>query len=380
MLYQFLENNRKEILALTEEKTLKLAGSLPSSYKLKQGLPIFFEHLIIYLREPIIMTSEKKILEGASEHGKELQSLNYTLSHVVHAYGAMCQAITELAQRRNANILTREFNELNMCLDYAISAAVSSFQYDRVKASEEREVQHLGHLVHELRNTLSSATIAHEMIKQGYVGTGGSTARVLEENLSRMRNMIDRSLSEVRMRADPIVHISKFDLLSLVDQILITAQSEARIKKQILKNEISNEIDIELETDRHLLLSAIANLIQNALKFSKAEGLISVRAAQSGNNAVIEIEDECGGIPTEVANNLFKPFTSGGFENEGLGLGLTIVQRAVFLLQGKVSFRNNSGNGCAFLIEIPMKLVPIILNKAVSGEDSAQPDPQIDKK
>lgn len=195
-----------------------------------------------------------------------------------------------------------------------------------------------------------------------------------------MRNMIDRSLSEVRMRADPIVHISKFDLLSLVDQILITAQSEARIKKQILKNEISNEIDIELETDRHLLLSAIANLIQNALKFSKAEGLISVRAAQSGNNAVIEIEDECGGIPTEVANNLFKPFTSGGFENEGLGLGLTIVQRAVFLLQGKVSFRNNSGNGCAFLIEIPMKLVPIILNKAVSGEDSAQPDPQIDKK
>ena len=70
---------------------------------------------------------------------------------------------------------------------------------------------------------------------------------------------------------------------------------------------------------------------------------------------------------------LYKPFMSGGFDQSGMGLGLTIVQRAVFLLGGKISVRNNPGTGCAFLVEIPKKLVPITPNKAVAGESSAQP-------
>ena len=51
-----------------------------------------------------------------------------------------------------------------------------------MQANEEREAQHLGFLVHELRNALSSATVAHEMIRQGLVGNSGSTSRVLGDN------------------------------------------------------------------------------------------------------------------------------------------------------------------------------------------------------
>lgn len=373
MLYQFLESHRAEILALSEEKTLKLAGNLPSSDELKRGLPVFYEHLIRYLKDASAAPAEEKIVVGAAEHGKELMRLNYTLSHVVHAYGAMCQAITELAQRRKSDISMQEFNDLNLCLDIAIAAAVSEFQFHSVQASEDREVQHLGFLVHELRNALSSATIAHEMIKQGIVGTSGSTSRVLGENLNRMRELIDRSLSEVRMRADPEVYIEKFQLSGLVDQILLTAQSEARNKNQVLKNEIKT--DIELETDRQLLLSVIANLTQNGLKYSKNGGHISVRAGASVDNVVIEVQDACGGLAPDTLKNLFKPFTSAGFDQSGLGLGLTIVQRAVSLLEGKISVRNNPGSGCAFLIDIPKKLVPTKKHKAVTGETSIQPEP-----
>lgn len=371
MLYEFLEKHRDEILTLTEEKTLKLAGALPSSNQLKQGLPIFYEHLINHLKQPKDTNSENKIVAGAAIHGRELLRLNYTLSHVVHAYGAMCQAITEFADRKNAGISTIEFNDLNLCLDIAIAAAVSEFQFHSVQASEDREVQHLGFLVHELRNALSSATVAHEMIKQGLVGNSGSTSRVLGESLLRMRNLIDRSLSEVRMRADPEVHTEKFHLHTLIDQILLTAQSEAGTKSQELKNEIRQEV--ELETDRQLLLSAVANLIQNALKYTKTGGAISVRAKSSANNLIIEIEDQCGGINANALKNIFKPFNSGGFDQSGMGLGLTIVQRAVSLLQGKISVSNNPGIGCAFLIDIPKKLTPAPLNRAVAGEGSAQP-------
>jgi len=371
MFAKFLENHRTEILELAEEKTLKLAGPLPSSEKLRRGLPIFFEHLIEYLRSSAAGLLEKKIVLGASDHGKELMRLNYTLSHVVHSYGAICQAVTEVAQRKKINISPNEFNELNLCLDIAIAAAVSEFQFISVQAIEEREVQHLGFLVHELRNALSSATVAHEMITQGLVGTGGSTARVLKESFIRMRNLMDRSLSEIRMRSDPTVHIEEFRLNVLLDQILLTAQSEAQAKKQTLASDVNSEI--VLETDRQLLLSAIANIIQNALKYSKVGGHISIRAATSANNVVIEIEDEGGGIEPEALRNLLKPFVSGGFDQSGLGLGLTIVQRAIFLLQGKISVRNHPGVGCVFLLEVPKKILPMPAARTSSGEDSAQP-------
>lgn len=373
MLFEFLEDHRLEILALAEEKTLKLAGSLPSSAELRKGLPIFYDHLIEYLKGAVSGPNEVKIVEGAAGHGKELLRLNYTLSHVVHGYGAMCQAVTELSQLRKVGITAGEFNDLNMCLDIAIASAVSEFQYHSVQASEVREIQHLGYLVHELRNALSSATVAHDMMKQGLVGTSGSTSRVLGDSLLRMRDLIDRSLSEIRMRADPEVHIEKFRLDALVDQIIITAQSEAKNKNQILCNDIKTSV--ELETDRQLVLSAIANLIQNALKYSKVGGRISVRAGYSSENVIIEIEDECGGIQPDVLKNLFKPFASGGFDQSGLGLGLTIVQRAVLLLQGQITINNLPGRGCAFRIELPKKLTAKPLNRASTGEKSAQPKP-----
>lgn len=370
MLYKFLETYRSEILDLAEEKTLKLAGPLPSSIELKKGLPIFYEHLIGFLKSTSVKEDEEKIVEGAAGHGKELLRLNYTLSHVVHSYGSLCQAVTEFAQRKSAEISTLEFNELNMCLDIAIASAVSEFQYHIVQASEEKEVLHLGFLAHELRNALSSATIAHEMIKQGLVGNSGNTSRVLGENLTRMRNLIDRSLSEVRMRADPVVHIEKFNLNALVDQILVTALSDAANKKQILSSDI--KLQLELETDRQLLLSTIANLIQNGIKYSKIGARIVVRGSESGANIIIEIEDGCGGLTSEAMKDIFKPFTSTGVDQSGMGLGLTIVQRAVALLQGKVTLNNIPGSGCAFRIDLPKILIPKSPNRAVPGVSPSQ--------
>lgn len=372
MLYEFLEQHRAEILALAEVKTVKLAGSLPTSDELKKGLNVFYEHLISYLTDSLENSPAEKIVKGASDHGRELMRLNYTLSHVVHSYGAICQAVTELAQRREARISAQEFNDLNLCLDIAISAAVTEFQFNSVLASEEREVQHLGFLVHELRNALSSATVAHEMITQGLVGTGGSTAKILKDSLVRMRILIDRSLSEVRMRADPTIHVEKFHLAALVEQILLSALSEARMKNLTFRTEISSTI--ELETDRQLLLSAIANLVQNALKYSKAGGVIFLRSGVSGSRILLEVEDEGGGIDPKVLETLFQPFTSGTLDKSGLGLGLTIVQRAVALLQGKVSVRNNPGKGCVFLVDIPIKVGHMSLPKNLPGTESAQPE------
>jgi len=372
MLYQFLEANRPAILALTEKKSVKLAGALQSSKELRKGLPIFFEHLISYLKNPTKRSATQGITVGAADHGKELLRLNYSLSHVVHSYGAMCQAITELATSKNADISSSEFNDLNLCLDIAIASAVSEFQFRSSHESKEREVEHLGFLVHELRNSLSSASIAHEMIKKGIVGTGGSTAKVLEHSLSSMRILIDRSLSEVRLQTDPVVHIEVFRLNDVVDQILLTAQSEAQAKQQTLRSEMNRSF--VLETDRQLVLTVIANLCQNALKYSKVGGQIVVQVTSIDENVSIEVQDQCGGLEPGRVQSLFLPFVSAGFNQTGLGLGLTIVQRAAHLLQGKVSVVNNPGIGCVFKIELPTKITSApSRQESVSGQDSVQP-------
>ncbi len=372
-MQNFLLSNRKEILDLCEKKSRYLAGSQQTSKQLNLGLPLFFDQLINVLNLKMSSLPPKDMLKAAALHGKEFLHLGYTLSHVVHSYGAMCQAITELATMKDKKITAEEFNILNGCLDVSIASAVSEYEYRSKAASEEREAKHLGFLAHELRNALSTATIAHGMIRAGLVGTGGSTATILEDSLTRMSQLIDRSLSEVRMRTDADLYVEKFNLSIFFDQIMITSQVEAEKKQQTLTLECDSKI--EIETDRQYLLSAVANMIQNAIKFTHSGGTIIVKGAELKDKISISVSDECGGIQDETLKSVFDPFSKANMQESGLGLGLTITQKAIEQCQGTIRVDNNPGQGCVFIIEMPRKLVPIPkLKTSVPGADSIQPD------
>lgn len=112
-LHEFLFRNKNEILVLSEEKTKALAGFRENSEQLKLGLPLFYGQLVKVLEEKLSKNPPDALLLAAAAHGQEFLRLGYSLSHVVHAYGAMCQAITELAAIKNANISPIEFNVLN---------------------------------------------------------------------------------------------------------------------------------------------------------------------------------------------------------------------------------------------------------------------------
>ncbi|MBX9767842.1 MAG: HAMP domain-containing histidine kinase, partial [Bdellovibrionales bacterium] len=354
MLHEFLQMNRQTILSLTEQKTKNLAGPREASEQLRKGLPLFYEQLIKVLEQKLNQRAPNEMLLAAASHGREFLTLGYSLSHVVHAYGAMCQAITELATIKNADISPREFNILNACLDVAIASAVSEFQFQSNEASDAREIKHLGFLAHELRNALSSATVAHEMIKAGLVGIGGSTARVLEANLTRMRHLIERSLSEVRMRADSDLFIENFRLADLFDQVVVTANVDAAKRSQTLLVEV--DWKIEVDADRQFILSAVANLVQNAIKYTKSEGTIWLRGKLENQRVIIEVEDQCGGLETSMIRSLFKPYVQENADRSGLGLGLSITQRAIHLSQGTIEVQNTVGTGCSIIVNIPQHL------------------------
>jgi signal transduction histidine kinase len=380
ILHEFLKSNEPAILLACEAKSSELGGTSLSSDELKLGLPVFFRQLMTVLEtspaepeesevdkpamaraasasdEPATARAagrpfEAEIARTAGSHGDELQKRGFTLSHVVHAYGSMCQAITEMAIEKREPITPLEFRKLNRCLDVAIAGAVTSFQARHIRVDSSREIQHLGFLAHELRNALTTVNVSLRLIKNGVVGFGGSTGQVLDRGLKHIEELIDRSLTEVRLRVDPKVHTEPAFLLQLVDQIAVTAEVEAQAKNQ--KLEIRIEPTLVIEADPYLLYSALSNIIQNAIKYTHPGGVIQVRGNLVGDQAVIEVEDQCGGLRSTTPGDLFKAFEQQHKDRDGIGLGLAIAHRAITLNHGTIDVDDFPGRGCVFRIKLP---------------------------
>ena len=128
------------------------------------------------------------------------------MSQVVHDYGDVCQAITELAVELNAPISTDDFRTLNRCLDDAIAGAVTEYGRERhqsgIDGESARGSERLGFFAHELRNLLNTAIMAFEVLKTGNVGVAGSTGTVLHRSLMASHALITvRSRRSVSHRA-----------------------------------------------------------------------------------------------------------------------------------------------------------------------------------
>ena len=104
--------------------------------------------------------------------------------------------------------------------------------------------------------------------------------------------------------------------------------------------------------DRQILAAAVANLLQNAFKFTRPSGHVLVRTHADADRASIAIEDECGGL-AGTTEDLFDIFEQRGKDRSGLGLGLAIAREGVRANGGTITARNILGRGCIFTIDVP---------------------------
>ncbi len=171
--------------------------------EIDHGVPVFLDQLVDALKHGNNPSPE--IDRSAVLHGHDLLLQGFTVSQVVHDYGDVCQAITELAVQMNAPIDTDDFRTLNGCLDDAIAGAVTQYGRERNQFTADGESargsQRLGFLAHELRNLINTAILAFDVLKTGNVGVSGSTGGVLHRSLMGMHTLIGRSLAEVRLTA-----------------------------------------------------------------------------------------------------------------------------------------------------------------------------------
>jgi hypothetical protein len=141
-----------------------------------------------------------------------------------------------------------------------------------------------------------NAILAFEALKTGTVGISGSTGGILGRNLIALRNLIHRSLVEVRLEAG-LHHRESVALSELVEEAGLTAAMEARARDlQLTVTPV--EPGVVIDVDRELIAAALANLLQNAFEFSRPDGHVVLRTDTATAERVrIEVEDECGGLP-----------------------------------------------------------------------------------
>ena len=216
MLHEFLTSNRTELITRCRNKVARRLSPAEIPLALDHGVPLFLQQLVETLRleqtEPPSAAYESKpspaatdIGRAATVHGAELLRLGYSVDQVVHDYGDVCQAITELAGELDERISTNEFRTLNRCLDNAIADAVTSFGRARqVLLDDQAETleQRLHYFSLDHRRLVDIALQAYDVIKSGQVGATGATGKLLFHTLEELRSLADRTLPEIRRAYD----------------------------------------------------------------------------------------------------------------------------------------------------------------------------------
>ncbi|MEB0058139.1 HAMP domain-containing sensor histidine kinase [Variovorax sp. RTB1] len=369
-MHRFLSSNRDELIARCKDKVAQRPLRAASERQLAHGVPMFLDQLTRTLAaeeddEPALSIAISGPSGGdslalseigvtATAHGKELLGLGYTVDQVVHDYGDLCQAITDLAFEQDAPFAVAEFRTLNRCLDNAIADAVTEFSFQRdAQISTHQtaaEKQRLGFLVHELRNSLGTATLAVRALELGNLGIGGATGAVLKRSLSTLGLLISRATAEVR--AEGLDQRQAFSVASFIADVGLAARLDVNLKSSIFDVATVDPL-LAVLANRELLHAALANLLQNAFKFTHQNSAVTLTAYAFGEHVLIDVEDHCGGLPPGGTARMFVPFKPNEDSRAGLGLGLSIARQSIEADHGTLTVRDVPGSGCIFTISLP---------------------------
>jgi signal transduction histidine kinase len=358
MLSDFLVEHREALLMRARSRVASRTAPVPTGLELQNGIPMFLDQLGAALRLAQTGATADNDAIGATGRlrGGDLFRIGLTIGQVVHDYGDVCQAITELAVEMKAPVTGQEFQMLNLCLDDAIASAVEEHARQREIDIRGQDTERLGELAHELRNLLNAAVLAFESIQRGGVAVGGSTGGVLGRSLSGLRDLIDRSLADVRLDAG-LHRVESISVADFIAEVEIGAHMHAA-SRGVVFTASSVEQVVTIEGDRQILLAAVWNLLQNAIKFTGNGGAVSLTPRVTAERVCFDIQDSCGGLPPGAAEELFRPFEQRGSDRSGLGLGLAICVKAAKANGGELRVRDLPGVGCVFTLDLPRRSPP----------------------
>lgn len=229
------------------------------------------------------------------------------------------------------------------------------FMTSQISALVNGQRQLLHDVSHELRSPLARMQAAIGIAQQ-QPDKVENTLNRLEKEAERMSDLVGELLLLSRMETG-ITHYqpADIDINLLLDEIVADARFEAKAES-VQINYLHNG-QVSLHGQQELLHRAIENVLRNAIKYSDNGDTVSVEAGMSADSKQFEIviEDQGPGVPEADLDKLFRPFFRGEHQRrDGIGLGLTIAQRAVAAHNGHIEAANRPQGGLRIRITLPV--------------------------
>lgn len=330
-----------------------LAPNVCSREDILDHMPPFLDNAIAELRERA--RSERGGGEQiAVKHGVQRFELGFDIDSLVRDYGILRKCIFDLIDEAQEHVPITEYRVLTDFLLEGISVAVKAYIEQRDAAQRLEAQKHFAFLAHELRNQISTVSVAFSVLQKRAVLPEIKSTHLLDRGLGRLREMVDGALIEASLDGGGEVQREHLGLAALLRDACEDSEVDAEARG--IKVHIEAPESLTIEADPRLLRSAVTNLFRNAVKFCHAGGKVTMRGGLRAQGGVfIEVEDTCGGLAPGVMAKLFTPFAQAGADRSGFGLGLSITRQAVEMQGGGVTIRNLPGEGCVFAIDFPKR-------------------------
>lgn len=240
----------------------------------------------------------------------------------------------------------KEFRQLSVSVNRML---------DRLSESFATQRQFSGNAAHELRTPLAIMQTKLELFAAEHKNMEGDTAELVRsqaEQLDRLSKLVHTLLEMSNLSSAP--RSDRIELAPLVDEIITDLAPLAS------QNDITMEQDCDnvvITGSDALIYRLVFNLIENAVKYNRQGGSVSVSVHKESNNAIVCVSDTGCGIPEECRESIFQPFfrvdKSRSRQMGGVGLGLALVHEIAVLHGGSVRAEPGNKSGTVFVVTLP---------------------------
>jgi two-component system phosphate regulon sensor histidine kinase PhoR len=232
------------------------------------------------------------------------------------------------------------------------------FDVTRLERLENVRQEFLSNVSHELRTPLTSIMALSETLEVGAIDDPDNNRRflsIIQKNAARMHHLIDDILELSAIEAGNVkIHRESVPLKILIEDVVSSISAGASARHIDVRNMI--EPEAEVLADPHRLMQMVTNLIDNAIKFNRDGGSVTITFERADRDRIV-VRDTGEGIPSHHLDRLFERFyrvdRARSRELGGTGLGLAIVKHLARSHGGEVTVRSQLGEGTEFTIELP---------------------------
>lgn len=229
---------------------------------------------------------------------------------------------------------------------------------DKISGMINSQKRLFSDISHELRSPLARLMVSIELLKMKIPKENSSLAERIEKEVNRMNSMIEEILRFSKLESGSEKYIFEY---ANIDMLILDICKDAEFEgqKKNCRFNMNIQKNIAMNCVPQLISRAIENIIRNALKHSPNDSAIEVELKANEENATINITDHGPGVPEENLEKLFEPFFSCSKartpQQNGIGLGLAIADRAIKLHKGNIKVCNIKPNGFQVVIFLPLK-------------------------